>query len=76
MMVYFIRQIGIKFWDWADNTKEQVCVYERAENHKVKSGCLNHSNERIFQVNIQMQGRIREGFLERGFICLKVWGSL
>ena len=25
-----------------------------------KSGCLNHSNERIFQVNIQMQGWIND----------------
>ena len=25
-----------------------------------KSGCLNHSNERIFQGNIQMQGQIKD----------------
>ena len=25
-----------------------------------KSGCLNHLNERIFQVNIQMQGWIND----------------
>ena len=27
-----------------------------------KSGCLSHSNERIFQVNIQMQGRIKDSW--------------
>ena len=48
------------------NTKEQIYFYERVENHKAhnrknhnhKSGCLNHLNERNFQVNIQMQGWI------------------
>ena len=32
------------------NTEEQIYFYERAENHRQKSGCLNHVNERIFQV--------------------------
>ena len=27
-----------------------------------KSGCLNHSNEQIFQVNIQMLGRIKDSW--------------
>ena len=27
-----------------------------------KSGCLNHLNERIFQVNIQMQGWINDSW--------------
>ena len=27
-----------------------------------KSGGLNHSNERIFQVNIRMQGRIKDSW--------------
>ena len=27
-----------------------------------KSGCLNHSNERIFQVYLQMQGRIKDSW--------------
>ena len=27
-----------------------------------KSGCLNYSNERIFQVNIQMQGWIKDAW--------------
>ena len=27
-----------------------------------KSSCLSHSNERIFQVNIQMQGRIKDSW--------------
>ena len=27
-----------------------------------KSGCLNHSNERIFQVNAQMQGKIKDSW--------------
>ena len=40
---------------------------------KQKSGCLDNSNKRIFQVNIQMQGQVK-GFLVRGFICIKVWG--
>ena len=30
---------------------------------KQKSGCLNHSNERIFQVNIQMQEQIKDSWM-------------
>ena len=41
------------------NTKEQIYLYERVENHKAKER-LYRSNERIFQVNIQMQGRIKD----------------
>ena len=44
------------------NTEEQIYFYERAENHKAMSGCLNHSNEGIFQVNILMQGRIKDSW--------------
>ena len=33
-----------------------LLYYERAENHKAKEQMFNHLNERIFQVNIQMQG--------------------
>ena len=40
-------------------TKEQNYFYERAKKIRQKSRCLNHSNERIFQVNIQMQGQIK-----------------
>ena len=37
-----------------------------------KSGCLNHSNERIFQVNIHtMYAGANQRFIERGFICIK-----
>ena len=41
-------------------------MFERIHNTKErkttrqKSGCLNTSNERIFQVNIQMQGQIKD----------------
>ena len=35
-----------------------------------KSGCLNHSNERIFQVKILKQGRIKDSW-KGGFICIK-----
>ena len=50
------------------NTKEKIYFYERAENHEAKERMFNHSNERIFNVNIQMD----QGFLERGFICIGV----
>ena len=36
------------------NTKEQINFYERAENHK--------ANERLFQVNSQMQGQIKDSW--------------
>ena len=32
------------------NTKERIFFSERAENHKAKSGFLNHSNKRNYQV--------------------------
>ena len=44
------------------NTKEQINFYERAAFIRRKSGCLNHSNERLFQVNIQMQGQIKDSW--------------
>ena len=34
-----------------------------------KSGCLNHSIERIFQVNILMQGRVKDSWKEGSFSC-------
>ena len=37
-----------------------------------KSGCLNHSNERIFQVNIQMQGRIEDSWKGVSYIYIKM----
>ena len=37
-----------------------------------KSGCLNHLNERIFQVNIQMRGWINDSW--NGVLSIKVWG--
>ena len=42
------------------NTKGQIYFNERAENHKAKEQMFNHSNEQIFQVNFQMQGRIKD----------------
>ena len=42
------------------NTKEQIYFYERVRNHKAKERKFESSNERIFQVNIQMQGRIKD----------------
>ena len=44
--------------------KEQIYFYERAENHKAKK----HSNKRIFQVNIQVQGRIKDSW--KGGSCV------
>ena len=38
-----------------------------------KSGCLNHSNERIFAVK-HPDARVEQGFLEMGFMCTEVWG--
>ena len=46
-------------------TKEQRTIRQ-------KSGCLNHLNQQIFQVNIQMQGWIN--LMEWGFISIMVWG--
>ena len=43
-------------------TKEQRIIRQ-------KSGCLNHSNEQIFQVNIQMQGRFKDSW--KGVSCIK-----
>ena len=54
------------------NTKEQIEFYERVENHKAKERMFKSFNERIFQVNTQMQGKIKH--LSKGFICIKVLG--
>ena len=42
---------------------------------KQKSECLNRSNEQNFPGKHQDAGADQE-FWERGFICIKVWGSL
>ena len=39
-----------------------------------KSGCLNHLNERIFQVNIQIAG-MDQRFLEMGLLSIKLGGG-
>ena len=39
--------------------KSRFIFTKERRNIRQKSGCLNHSNERIFQVNILMQGRIK-----------------
>ena len=47
-------------------TKEQIYFYERPtkERQTIRqmSGCLNHSNERIIQVFLQMQGQIKDSW--------------
>ena len=48
--------------------KSRSYFYESGEKIRQKSGCLNHSNERIFQLT-QIQDDPG-----KGFICIKVWG--
>ena len=42
------------------NTTEKIDFYETVENHKTKERMFKSFNERIFQVNTQMQGRIKD----------------
>ena len=56
------RYLGRFTFERIHNAEEQIYFYERAENHKAMSGCLNHSKERIFQVNILVQGRIKDSW--------------
>ena len=50
------------------HTKEQKLFLRERRKIRQKSGCLNHSNERIFQLT-QIQDDPG-----KGFICIKVWG--
>ena len=40
--------------------KSKFILTKERRTIRQNSGCLNHSNERIFQVNIKMQGRIKD----------------
>ena len=50
------------------NAKEQIFFTKERRIIRQKSGCLNDSNERIFQVNVLMQGRIKYSW--KGGSCL------
>ena len=52
----------------SDYDDEEIIFTKEGRTIRQKSGCLNHSNERIFHVNAD------QGFLERGFICIRVVG--
>ena len=42
--------------------KSRFIFTKEGRTIRQKSGCLNHSNERILQVNIPMQGRIKDSW--------------
>ena len=42
--------------------KSRFIFTKKRSTIRQKSGCLNHSNERIFQVNSQMQGKIKDSW--------------
>ena len=50
--------------------KSRLIFTKERRTIRQKSGCLNHSNKRIFQVNTQMQGQIKDswkgGFVYKG----------
>ena len=50
--------------DRIHNTKvlEQIYFSKEGRTIRQKSGYLNHSNWRIFQVNSQMQGKIKDSW--------------
>ena len=55
--------------------KSRLFFTKERRTIRQKSGYLNHSIERIFQVIILMQGRIKDS-LKGGFICIKMLVSL
>ena len=55
------------------NTKEQIYFYERAENHEVKERMFKSFKSANFPGK-HPDARADQGFLERGFICIKVLG--
>ena len=42
--------------------KSRFIFMKERRTIRQKSGCLNHSNERIFQLYLQMQGRIKDSW--------------
>ena len=52
--------------------KEQIYFYERAENHKVKEQTFKSFKRANFPGKHE---DVDQEFLERGFICIEVWGS-
>ena len=53
--------------------KKQIYFTKEQRTTRQKIGCLNHLNEQIFQVNIQMQAWINYSW-NWGFISINVWG--
>ena len=51
--------------------KEQIYFMKERRIIRQKSGGLNHSNEPIFQVNILMQGRIKDSRKNCSCVCIK-----
>ena len=63
--------LGVRFtFERSIIRKSRFIFTKERRTIRQKSGCLKHSNERIFLVNILMQGE-DQGFLERGVICIK-----
>ena len=48
--------------------KSRFIFMKERRTIRQKSGCLNHSNERIFQVYLQMQGRIKDSWKWSPFV--------
>ena len=57
------------------NTKEQIYFYERAENQKAKERLFESFNRANFPGKHPDAGA-DQGFLERGFICIKDVGFI
>ena len=55
------------------NTKEQICFYERAENHKAKERLFESLKWANFPGKHPDAGA-DQGFLKRGFVCIKYVG--
>ena len=53
--------------------KEQIYFYERAENRKAKERMFESFKWVNFPGKHPAAGE-DQGFLERGFVCIKVWG--
>ena len=52
------------------NTKEQIYFYERAEKHKAKERLFESFNRANFPGK-HLDAGSYQGFMERGFICIK-----
>ena len=46
--------------------KSRIIFTKERRKIKQKSRCLNHSNEQIYQVNIQKQEQIKDSLMSKG----------